>query len=317
MNLKPAVEETALNIAPVREEAQRSPRLNFASRLYLAAWDSYEKLEGVLHALFTGFWLGVLDRESLHRIDEAYYNQESRYQDEQYNRMGLFAWEMEVVRGYFSGCRTLMLVGAGGGREVLALAQMGFAVDGYECHPRLIATANRLLKEAAVPARVERLVRDACPSGAKIYDGIIVGWGAYMLIRGRGRRVAFLKQLRTRMESEAPLLISFFYREGTPHRLHLTAAIGNALQSLRGRRSEASIEPGDDLAPNFVHHFTQEQIASELAEAGFRLALYSTRGYGHAVGMAVGEKAQEMSSYSSKAGKSAAVEAAAARAGKL
>ena len=38
-----------------------------------------------------------------------------------------------------------MVVGGGGGREVLALRRLGYEVDGFECDPGLVACANELL----------------------------------------------------------------------------------------------------------------------------------------------------------------------------
>jgi hypothetical protein len=46
------------------------------------------------------------------------------------------------------------------------------------------------------------------------------------------------------------------------------------------------LEVGDDLSPNYVHHFTQREIELELSESGFDLQFYSDRQYGHAVGRA-------------------------------
>ena len=42
-------------------------------------------------------------------------------------------------------CKRLLVAGAGGGREVLALYKSGYEVDGFECHPELVALANTML----------------------------------------------------------------------------------------------------------------------------------------------------------------------------
>ncbi len=46
-------------------------------------------------------------------------------------------------------------------------------------------------------------------------------------------------------------------------------------------------ETGDWLAPNYVHFFTRDEVASELSEGGFKIIRYGTDEYGHAVGTAV------------------------------
>src|SRR5215208_5585757 len=74
---------------------------------------------------FVGFWLGVLDRRTLHAIDDlAYQRRKSKYQNPEYNRRGLFEWEREAIESYFPDRGRLTVIGAGGGREVLALSAM-------------------------------------------------------------------------------------------------------------------------------------------------------------------------------------------------
>jgi hypothetical protein len=252
-------------------------------RLYLWARKTLAQLVTLLESLFAGFWLGVFDRPSLHSLDEHYYDRQREYHSEAYNRRGLTDWEDRAIRVHFGGRKRILMIGAGGGREVLALSQAGFELDGYECHPTLVSRANRLLAAEGVAARVELLPRDEAPAAGRSYDGLIVGWGTYMLIQGRAKRVAFLAALRQHVSPRAPLLLSFFARDPASKRFRLIAAVGSALHWILGR---PRIEVGDSLFPNYVHFFTEEEIASELRQAGFELVLYQTEEYGHAVGLA-------------------------------
>ena len=61
------------------------------------------------------------------------------------------------------------------------------------------------------------------------------------------------------------------------------AAVGNLLRWMLRR---PPLEVGDCLAPNYVHCFTEDQLRSELCQAGFELAFYGTKSYGHAVAIA-------------------------------
>lgn len=234
-------------------------------------------------AVFVGLWIGVLNRSQLHRIDEVYYNSDRNYQKEEYNRQGLWPWEQEMIDQFFPAEGHLLLGGAGGGREVLALAKQGFRVEGFECHTDLVQFANHLLTSEGLSAQVSWVARDKHPQGTTLYDGVIVGWGAYMLIQGSHRRIAFLKGLRERVALGAPLLVSFFARSGSERRYSLIAGIGNAFRKVLRREL---LEVGDDLAPNYVHFFVKDQINQEFQEAGFRMVYYGTRGYGHAAGKA-------------------------------
>ena len=257
--------------------------ISLTVRAYLASRRGLQHLFSAADALLAGFWLGLLDRETLHQVDEQYYSQSTLYVDDSYNRRGLFAWERAAIETHFQDCRRLLLIGAGGGREALALARLGYQVDGVECHPGLAAYANRLLAAEGLAAHIHPTPRDAVPAHGGPYDGVIVGWGAYMLIQGRRRRIAFLRALRAQALPSAPLLLSFFARQGTERRYRLVAAMANFLRRLR-RRDLAQV--GDALEPNYVHYFTEPELTAELAEAGFDLCYYATRSYGHAVARA-------------------------------
>jgi len=252
------------------------------TRLYFRSRKGLQQLVAFLEAVFEGIWLGVLDRKALQRIDEHCYDGWSKYHDEAYNRQGLFAWEEEAVKTYFADCRRLLVAAAGGGREVLSLGKAGYDVDAFECHADLAEIANRLLREEGLSCEVEVVPRDECIGGTRSYDGLIAGWGAYMLIQGRDRRVAFLCSLHRRVPPRAPLLLSFYHRQPGPRRFKVIASVGNLLRWILRRRR---LELGDALAPNYVHYFTKEEIAFELRQAGFALVFYNAEEYGHAVAL--------------------------------
>ena len=204
--------------------------------------------------------------------------------DEQYNRRGLFLWEKEAIERYFIGRKHLLLIGAGGGREVIALSRLGYEVDGYECHPQLVEAARNLLVKENLSAQIQIAPRDQCPDGNKVYDGLIVGWGAYMLIQGRQHRIDFLRQLRSRAKESSPVLLSFYDRDFDTRRFKIIKFIGNVLRRMTGGEQ---MELGDDLFPNYVHYFIRDEVESELRAGGFDLKFYSTKSYGHAVGFAI------------------------------
>ena len=241
-------------------------------------------LHNALHASFVGFWLGLLNRDLLHQVDRTYYDNQKFYRNEDYNRKGLFDWEKPVIQQYFSRCKKILVIGAGGGREVLALGRLGYEVDGYECNPLLVEAAQKIIscENLNTQVNVQFFPRDGCPDGEINYDGAIVGWSAYMLIQGRETRVAFLKALRKRLLPNSPVLLSFFHRKRESRSYKLTFWIANLFRRLK---LQERIELGDDLVPNFVHNFSKEEVDSELREGGFSMIVYNDRPYGHAVGV--------------------------------
>jgi 2-polyprenyl-3-methyl-5-hydroxy-6-metoxy-1,4-benzoquinol methylase len=246
-----------------------------------------DKLIKLINAFFVGFWLGIFKKDDIYWIDQYYFNiskMGKMYHHDAYNKRGLFQWEREIIEKHFSQNNRLLLIGAGGGREVLALSRMGFSVDGFEYNQRLVEVANQLLQNENLPERVLVAPKDRGPDSAKQYDGIIIGWGTYTHIQNRKQRIALLKQLRCQMKSNAPVLISFLVRPYDNRRLRLICKLGNTLRRIF---KQELLEIGDDLIPDFVHFFTQEEVASELEEAGFGMDYYSTKDYGHAVGIAI------------------------------
>ncbi|HEU4455376.1 MAG TPA: class I SAM-dependent methyltransferase [Longimicrobium sp.] len=244
---------------------------------------------GWLGGVVVGVRLGLMTREQLHALDERYYSggkggEHVDYSGDAHNLSGLFDWEQPVIERFFAPGGRLLVMGAGGGREVVALARMGYRVDGCEPHPGLVDYATRLLEREGVDATMSVVPRDTVPRAETRYDGIVVGWGTYMLVQGRARRIALLRELRALAVPGAPVLLSFFYRDaGSPFRHDLIARLGSAL---RRRRGLEPVEEGDALAPNFIHLFTEEEVRAELREGGWEPVLYDTFGTGHAVGIA-------------------------------
>ncbi len=238
--------------------------------------------------LMTGCWLGVLDRKTLQRIDQFYYEERSMYADPDYNRSGLMDWEQQAVQTHFQKCKRLLLIGAGGGREVLALHRLGYEVDAYECHPKLLAAAQRLCQEEGTVATVRFAPRDQAIASNVTYDGAVIGWGAYTLIQGRARRTALLSAVRQQLADDAPLLVSFFMRSENDRSYRFITRTANTIRQML-RRPDC-IELGDDLVYNFVHCFLSAEVESELREGGLQpVEIISQGASGYAVGRVMAE----------------------------
>ena len=260
-------------------------KVPWKARVYDASRRLFAISGATARAAFVGTWLGFLDRHALHAADELYYRHTRMYHSDRHNLSGLFDWEADAIDRHFQSCRSLLVTSAGGGREVVALERRGLDVLAFECHPELVQVANQLLSREGLKARIALAPRDECPMRIPMCDGVIVGWAGYMLMQQRTRRIRFLQQLRTHMPAGGPLLLSFFARHEDSRYLRLTAAIANGLRMVRGR---PRAEVGDDLAPNFVHRFSDDEIAPELQAGGFQLVEFSTAGYPHAVAQVVG-----------------------------
>lgn len=268
--------------------SQRADRL---VRRYLWSRRQRDRLARGLGAAFDGLWLGLLDRDRLHLLDERFYDERRErvdgglhsYDDDAYNARGLFDWEDAALRSHFPPGVRLAVTGAGGGREVLALLERGFDAIGYEPNGRLAAAGADLLSRRGHPDRLHACERDVFPSEVASCDGVVVGWGSYMLIAGRERRIQFLRGARRCLADGDPILLSFFVHAQRPRYYEVVAGVASAVRRLRGREP---VEPGDAIAGNFVHCFLPGEVEAELAAGGFRLADLRLSPYGHAVGRA-------------------------------
>jgi len=243
-----------------------------------------ERFKSSLSALVSGFWLAALTRDQMNSITEAIYGKVDFYKTDEYNRKGLYDWERKATQEHFSHCRSILVAGTGGGREVLALRRLGWAADGFESHPDFVRFANELLEKEGLVPDIREAPWDGTPDYDRTYDGVIVGWGVYMHIRGRDRRVRFLNSLRQRMDAGGPILLSFFSAPMENRTLRLTARVGNAVGRILHRER---VEPGDSMGPDYVHYFSREDLDQEMADAGFRMVSYESLEHPYAVGEAV------------------------------
>jgi SAM-dependent methyltransferase len=260
------------------------PPKSLVAPLFRLADGIFRRADAGMQAVHQGFWLGWMGSKSLNEATRLYYQGVPKYLESEYNTSGLKAWEAEVLDRFFGECRTLLVGAAGGGREVVALARKGLEVMAFECSAEMVEAARDLLAEAALVAEVLDSKPGEVPRLETLSDGVIVGWGGYMHIPGRAARIRFLEELRERVHPGGPLLLSFFTRSSDSRLFSWIQRLARVIRRLRFSREE--VELGDALAGSFDHHFTKEEIASELAAAGFQLVEYQEDPVGHAVGMA-------------------------------
>ncbi len=249
----------------------------FVAKFSHASFRFLKNLAKLLDALFSGFWLGVMSRKSLEYSDELFYHKTRHYTDDRYNQSGLYKWEKAAVEKHFPKAKSLLLIAAGGGREVLALSKMGFDVDSYECNRTLIEYGNGLLQKNGIRNKIKYLPRNSFPVEIEKYDGIIIGWGAYSLMPGTKNRISFLTGLYPFLKTEAPLMISFLY---TGRKSRNDRMIKNVSNFFRFFCNRERTEPGDRLVPEFIHYFTEEEIKNELIQSNYRIIDYYTTEYG-------------------------------------
>jgi hypothetical protein len=208
--------------------------------------------------------------------DLGYGTTRSYHPDSPSFRAYLFPWEQKAIDEFFARPPAHVLVGgAGGGREALALVDMGYRVTAFEpsdvLSSALARQARRIDRLAVYRGRYEDLptltTLDGGPEvnleGLGPFDAVIVGWGSFSHLRTDRLRVATLESL-ARLTS-GPIVISFlgiFEAGGTPS--SIAGRLRRALPRRRGR------VPGDMFSTSigFYHRTNHVEVAALAATAG-------------------------------------------------
>jgi hypothetical protein len=171
---------------------------------------------------------------------------------------------------------TVLVGGAGGGREAFALAALGYGVVAFDPSAGLARSMGREAHATgcvdALIGRYEDLPRlVSARDGSEVdlrarapFDAAMFGWTSYSHVRTSEARVAALRVFGEL--TNGPVVVSFFLaRQDQPRHQRRTRRIAQAL----GFRSN-----GDSFTPyiGFYHHSTAAEVEHEVRQAGLELS---------------------------------------------
>jgi hypothetical protein len=128
----------------------------------------------------------------------------------------------------------VLIGGAGGGREALALVERGYAVAAFEPSPVLARSLAGATSRAPIEVyigRYETLPAVSSLTGDSVrldrqppFDAAIVGWASYSHLRTEARRVETLQRMAA--ICGGPILLSFYPAKHQPRRDLFSVAVG-------------------------------------------------------------------------------------------
>jgi hypothetical protein len=186
-------------------------------------------------------------------------------------RAQLFQWEEQAIGRHFPPVPARILVGgAGGGREPLALAARGYEVVAFDpaagLVDSLVARSAAMSNVTAFTGRYENLPWLRSPeNGARVnlqdvrpFDAAILGWASYSHLRTAESRRTALERMAA--VTSGPILLSFYLCAPPP-----------APSGVRAWLARAHLwSPTDRFTPavGFYHLSTRDELLGEVGAAG-------------------------------------------------
>jgi hypothetical protein len=211
--------------------------------------------------------------------------------------LGLFPWEIDVLRDdVFPRSGRVLLGAAGGGRELAGLLDRGYDVVAFEPNPVLVRgatyTAVSKAKATVIEASYGDLVmarrRGTGPLAEAVREGVfdacILGWGSLThVVDARQRRDLF--QTLREIAPSGPVVASFFLRAPEPASSGRSGAARRAIRRLAARLGRPPVADGLGFqrAGGFTYSFSKEEIVDLATTTGYRIHLLTEREFPHAV----------------------------------
>ena len=238
-----------------------------------------EQLAGILfrvQQLLTGILPALLSPREMTEMIRAHYDRSyhdlAAREPETWYKWTLESWETDVLAGHQMKTGTILVLGAGVGRESIALAERGFSLVGLDINREGLHVAARQARAKHLRPLFAQADFLALPIGPGRVDYVFMSGIMYSSIPGRPQRQAWLRSLRPCLKNQGLLVLNFLIAREIDSRTHrLIHRLNRWLTTLPG--TNQSYQLGDTCSQNhFLHAFVdEEEIRSELLETGARV----------------------------------------------
>lgn len=222
-------------------------------------------LYGVLPVLLPPDELIALTRTYYRR---SYEGLEQDFHADRY-KWTLDNWEETVAAKHMASNGTVVVLGAGLGRESIALAERGHRVIGLDNNYDGLHIAAARASETRLPVVFLQGDFRQLPIGNGQADYLFLSSVMYSAIPGRRQRQECIRAFRSALRQEGKIVLSFLFSHEWQTKSHrLIEAVNRWLLKLPGSNQDYQL--GDFCShSHFMHAFLDEtELRSELAEAG-------------------------------------------------
>lgn len=208
-----------------------------------------------------------------------------------------FAWEADLFARHIRPGDSILVVGAGSGRDVLPLLAAGHAVTALDIAPEALrALSERARSRGFTVATIHASIVDAeLPREA--FDVVLLSWFCFSYLHGSAERRAALARSRSTLRPAGRILLSYPFRGDSRPPVATAPWIARVIARVLGGMET---EPGDDcivsgtpLRPGvfFTHPFRPRDLEDEVKSFGFPVAFHDQ--FGNGVGVLVLDRPSE------------------------
>jgi len=198
-------------------------------------------LHGLLPALLSPSQLQGLMNQHYGRVyTEGFFADSLDFQQD-----GLHRWEKEILDRYHINSGRMLVLGAGWGREAIAIAQRGVRVVGIEVNAIAARAARQRAKTMGVPVLFLQADLLKLPANREWFDCVLLSQHMYSAIAGRSRRQTWLATLRRVLTPNGRVILSFLPERPPASRLR-TARRRMTMMLARLPGANPGYQIGDD-----------------------------------------------------------------------
>lgn len=192
-----------------------------------------------------------------------------------------FAWETELFKNHIRKGDSILVAGAGSGRDVLPLLEAGHEVTALDIAPRAIERLATRAHERGLRVATRHGSIVNAPLARDAFDVVLFSWFCFGYLRGAEERRRALANSAASLRAGGRILMSYQLRRGDD----AAAAPSSWSRRIFRLLGETPPEPGDRfivsgsaLSPSvfFTHAFEPDEVQADARGAGLVVA-FQTR----------------------------------------